>query len=53
MLLYEVLAYATHTKTMNLKYQHHRGMINLNYLTDHILCKIFKINLSISSKNMK
>ena len=29
------------------KYKHQHGMINLNYLTDCILCLIFKIILSI------
>ena len=42
-----------HTKIMNLKYQHQRGIINLNYLTDHIVSRIFKTILSISSKKMK
>ena len=41
------------TKTINLKYQLQRGMINLSYFKDHILYQIFKIMLSISSKNMK
>ena len=30
---------------MNLKYQLQHGMINLNYLLDHILYQIFKIIL--------
>ena len=59
MLLYQILAYTIHgkiqkndTKTINLKYQLLHGMRNLNYLIDHILCQIFKIILTISSKNM-
>ena len=43
----------SHTKIINLEYQLQRGMKNLNYLMDHILYQIFKIILSISSKNMK
>ena len=35
------------TKTTNLRYQLQRGMINLNYLMDHILYQIFNIILSI------
>ena len=31
-----------HRKIMNLIYQLQSGMINLNYLTDHILYQIFK-----------
>ena len=42
-----------YTKTINLKYQRQRGMINLSYMMDHILYQIFKIILSISSKTMK
>ena len=38
-------------KKKNYKLQ--REMINLNYLMDYILCQMFKIFLSISSKNMK
>ena len=36
-----------HTITINLKYLHQHGMINLNYLMDHILYQIFKIISSI------
>ena len=36
--------------TINLKYQHQRGMINLNCLMDHILYQIFKIVLRIFLK---
>ena len=39
-----------HTITINLKYQHLHGMINLNYHMDHIQCQIFKIILSIFKK---
>ena len=53
MLLYQILAFTMHgkikesyTKTINLKYQPQQGMINLNYLMDHILHQIFKIILS-------
>ena len=42
-----------HTKTINLKYQLQRRMINLNYLTDIILYQIFKTILSIPSKDMR
>ena len=43
----------SHTETINLKYQFQNGTKNLKYLMDHILYQIFKIILSISSKNMK
>ena len=50
MLLYQTLAFTIHgkiyksyTKIINLKYQLQCEMINLNYLTDHILYQIFKI----------
>ena len=36
---------------MNLKYQLQHGMINLNYLLDHILYQIFKIILINILKN--
>ena len=42
-----------HTKIINLKYQLQRGMINLNYLTTHILHQIFMIILSIFRKTME
>ena len=35
------------TITINLNYQLHHGMMNLNYLMNHILYEIFKIILSI------
>ena len=41
------------TKIINLKDNLQRGMIKLSYLMDQILYQIFKIILSISSKNMK
>ena len=54
MLLYQILALAihgkihkSHTNIINLKYQLQRGIINLNYLTHHILYQTFKIILSI------
>ena len=60
MLPYQILAYTihgkilkSHTITINLKYQIQRGIINSNYMLGHILYQIFKIRLSISSKNMK
>ena len=60
MLLYETLAYVIHRKTcktfmkrINLKHHPERGVESLTYLMDHILYQIFKINLSISLKNMK
>ena len=31
---------------MNLKYEIQRGMVNLNYVTDHILYQILKVILS-------
>ena len=42
--------YAT---TINLKYLHQHGIMNLIYMMDLILILIFKIILNISSKNMK
>ena len=42
-------SWKSHTKT-NLKYQLQGGMVNLNYLTDHILYEILKIILSILKK---
>ena len=35
-------------KIINLKYQRQHGTKSLNYLMDHILYQIFKINLNIS-----
>ena len=29
--------YKSHTKTINLKYHRQQGMVNLNYLMDHLL----------------
>ena len=59
MFLYQILAYTKHgkilksdRKTINLKYQLQRGMKNLNNLMDYTLYQIFKIILSISSKNV-
>ena len=53
-LLYQILVfiihrktYKNHTTTINVKYQLQHGMINLNYLVDHILYQIFEIILSI------
>ena len=46
MLPYEILA-------INFKNQLQHGMINLNYLTDHILYQILKVILSVSPKNIK
>ena len=40
-------------KCKNFKYQPQRGMMNSNYLMDHILYQIFKIFLSISTKNIE
>ena len=37
----------SHIKTMNLKYQLQQGLINLNYLMDHILYQILKIILRL------
>ena len=37
----------SHTITINLRYQHQHGMINLNYQMDLIQYQIFKIILSI------
>ena len=42
-----------HTETTNLNYHLQHGLINLNFLMDHILCQIFKIILTISLKSMK
>ena len=48
MLLYQILVSnihgkteKSHKKTIDLKYQLLRGMINLNYLQDHIFYQIF------------
>ena len=35
------------------KFKISNGMKDLNYPIDHVLCQIFKIILSVSSKNMK
>ena len=40
----------THTITINLKYLHPHGMMNLNYKMDRILCQIFKIILNTFKK---
>ena len=37
----------SHTKTINLKYKVQCGIINLNYLTDHIPHQLYKIIMSI------
>ena len=57
MLVYRILLYTIrgkiqkiHRKTINLKYQLRRQIMNLNYLMKHILYQIFKIILIISSK---
>ena len=39
-----------HIITINLKYLHQHGMINLNCLMDRILYQIFKIILTIFKK---
>ena len=39
-----------HTAIIRLKYQLQHGMINLNYLMDHILYQIFKNILNIKFK---
>ena len=41
-----------HIITIKLKHHLQHGMINLNYQMDHILRQIFKIILSIFSKNI-
>ena len=53
-LLDQILVFVTqgktkkaHTITINLKYQHQHGMINLNCLVDDILYQIFKIIFSM------
>ena len=40
-------------KSNKLKYQLQHGMQSLNYLMDHIMYQIFRINLNTSLKNMK
>ena len=57
---YQILVFITHGKTkkahaitINLKYQHQHGMINLNCLMDCMLYQIFKIILSLFKKNRK
>ena len=54
LLPYQTLVFITngktqkaHTITINLKYMHQHGMMNLNYRMDLILYQIFKIILSI------
>ena len=54
LLPYQTLVFVTngktqkaHTITINLKYMHQHGMMNLNYRMDLILYQIFKIILSI------
>ena len=49
-LLYMEKKSKSHTKITNLKYQLRHGMKSLNYLMDHIMCQMFKSNLSISLK---
>ena len=44
-LYYTLKNIKSHTKTINLKYQHQRGVINLNFLMDHFLYQISKIIL--------
>ena len=60
LLPYQISASITHEKTwkartitINIKYQHQHGMINLNYLMTHILYQIFKIILSTFKKTME
>ena len=61
MLLYQTLAFAihgkifckNHTKIINLKYQLWHWLRSLNYLMDHILYHIIKINSNIALKNME
>ena len=45
----------SYIKTINLKFKlkPQLGMMNFNYLMDHILYQIFKIVLNILSKHMK
>ena len=57
MLLYQFLPYAIngkmekiHAKMINLKNLLRNGMMNLNYLMDHILYQIFKIFFNIFKK---
>ena len=53
---YQILAFITHGKTkvhtitINLKYLHQHGMMNLNYQMNCIQYQIFKIILSIFKK---
>ena len=42
-----------HTRTIKLKDLHQHGMINLNYLMDHILYQIFKIIWNTFLKSME
>ena len=57
MLLYQFLPYAIngkmekiHANMINLKNLLRNGMMNLNYLMDHILYQIFKIFFNIFKK---
>ena len=43
----------SHIKTIDLQYQPQHGIMNLNYLMDHILDQKFDIIFNMSSKNMK
>ena len=49
--IYYTLKRKAHIITINLKYQLQHGMINLNYLMNHILCFIFKTIFSIFKKH--
>ena len=42
----------THTKTINLKYHLHGGLVYLNYMLYWILYQVFNITLIISTKDM-
>ena len=47
--IYQIISYKIHT-TINFKYQFRRGIINLNYVMDRLLCQMFKIILNKLSK---
>ena len=60
MLFYQILTSTIIEKVLKTSYKNNKfkisasnGIINLNYLTDDILYRIFKIILSTASKNMR
>ena len=57
-MLYQILVFTKHGKnlkihvrTINLEFQLEHGTKNLNYLMDHILYQVFKVNFNIYEKS--